>query len=128
MSSYVRVGALESMQRAKRPGFSKREHLNITGNVGAFLSLFVSTVALFDYWHITKEEKYLRSCLPSLSLTHMCTHTHTLHPQFHSALSCKPFFFFFFVIHLCDEDTAQLTSPMELNKGVIIQSSLAPKD
>ncbi len=33
----------------------------------------------------------------------------------------------FFVIHLCNEDAAQLTSPMELNKRVIIQSSLAPK-
>ena len=102
--------------------------MNITGNAGAFLCLFVSTVALFDYWHITKEEKYPRSCFPSLSLAHTHTHTHahTLHPPFHSALSCKPFFFF--VIHLCNEDAAQLTSPMELNKRVIIQSSLAPKD
>lgn len=35
---------------------------------------------------------------------------------------------FFLVIHLCNEDVAQLTSPMELNKRPIIQTSLAPKD
>lgn len=105
--------------------------MNITGNAGAFLCLFVSTVALFDYWHITKEEKYPRSCFPSLSLscshTHSHTHTHT-HSTPHSILLSRASPLFFFVIHLCNEDAAQLTSPMELNKRVIIQSSLAPKD
>ncbi len=74
--------------------------MNITGNAGAFLCLFVSTVALFDYWHITKEEKYPRSCFPSLSLSHSqslslsLTHTHThTPPPFHAVLSCKPSFF-----------------------------------
>ena len=102
--------------------------MNITGNAGAFLCLFVSTVALFDYWHITKEEKYPRSCFPSLSLSLTHTHTRTHTPPPIPFCSLVQALFFFFVIHLCNEDAAQLTSPMELNKRVIIQSSLAPKD
>lgn len=112
---------------SKETRLSKRGHMNITGNAGAFLCLFVRTVALFDYWHITKEEKYPSSCFPlSLSFTH--THIHTLHPPPILLYSRASPLFFFFVIHLCNEDAVQLTSPMELNKRVIIQSSLAPKD
>ena len=75
-------------------------------------------LALFDYWHITKEEK-ICSFLPSPSLTY----THSTPIPF-----CFLVLLFFFVIHLCNEDMAQLASPMELNKRLIIQSSLAPKD
>ena len=59
-----------------------------------------------------------------LLLAFSLTHIHSLHP--HSFLLSRAALFF--VIHLCNEDMAQLASPMELNKRLIIQSSLAPKD
>jgi hypothetical protein len=92
------------------------KRLALPSIAGAFLCLFVSSVALFECCLIKEGRKisplsqFLSQFPPPFSLLFSAASSH------------------FLVIHLCNEDVAQLTSPLELNKRPIIQTSLAPKD
>lgn len=113
MSSYARVWAIESRQRAKKLDFPRKDSHQVKCRS---FSLLVCECCGIIWLLAYNEGRKISPFLPSpalfysLSLSLCQIHTHVLHP---SITSCFLMRALFFVIHFCNEDTPQLAFPME---------------